>query len=364
VDYKDYYKTLGVLRTATQADIKKAFRKLARQHHPDRNAGDKAAEERFKDLNEANEVLSDPAKRKLYDELGANWEAYARAGAAGAAGGGSPFGPGSPFAGFTGMGGQPGGGIRYEFRTSGGGGDQFSEFFRMFFGGAGPDAAGGSPPGGRTRRGSGGRTRPQASAGASIEDLLAGLNAQGVRYDDTVVSPERPVPAEAEAEISLEEAFHGTTRVVEVDGRRLEVKVPAGVDSGNRIRFSGKGGGGTGAPARDLYIVPKVRPHDVFTRTGADLTREVRVTLREALLGAEIPVRTLKGRVLLTIPAGTQNGRTFRLSGQGMPRLKGEGAGDLYVKIRVIVPSSLSPEAAAAAETFLDLVDQADPRAG
>src|SRR3954467_7174566 len=131
MEYKDYYKTLGVPRTATQAEIKKAFRKLARQHHPDRNAGDKGAEERFKDLNEANEVLSDPAKRKQYDELGANWEAYSRAGAAGQ-GGGNPFGG---FAGFGGMGGQSGqGGTRYEFRSSGGAGAEgFSDFFRMFF---------------------------------------------------------------------------------------------------------------------------------------------------------------------------------------------------------------------------------------
>src|SRR5437868_9456043 len=131
MDYKDYYQTLGVPRTASQAEIKKAFRKLARQHHPDRNAGDKAAEERFKDVNEANEVLSDPAKRKQYDELGANWEAYARAGAGGRGGAaGDPFGPGGPFAGFGGSGGQGGqggrgGNVRYEFRTTGGNADQF-----------------------------------------------------------------------------------------------------------------------------------------------------------------------------------------------------------------------------------------------
>jgi len=150
---------------------------------------------------------------------------------------------------------------------------------------------------------------------------------------------------------------------VEVDGRRLEVTIPPGVDTGSRVRISGKRGDG-GAPARYLYIVTKDKPHDVFTRNGADLTREVRVTLREALLGAEIHVRTLKGRVLLTLPAGTQNGRTFRLTGQGMPRLKGkgEGSGDLYVKIAVVLPATLTDEAKAAAEQFLDLVDQPTPR--
>src|SRR5207247_8377739 len=169
-------------------------------------------------------------------------------------------------------------------------------------------------------------------------------------------------PVEAEAELTLEEAFHGATRLVDVDGKRLEVKIPPGVDTGSRIRIAGKGGT-SGGRSRDLYIVAKVLPHTVFTRRGADLTREIKVTLREALLGAEIPVRTLKGRVLLTIPAGTQNGRTFRLSGQGMPRMKGkgEGAGDLYVKINVVLPTNLSEEAKLAATRFLDLVGQADP---
>ena len=182
-------------------------------------------------------------------------------------------------------------------------------------------------------------------------------------YADHVPSgrPGRLAPAEAEAEITLEEAFHGTTRVVDVDGRRLEVKLPAGVDTGSRIRLSGKGGA-SGNLVRDLYIIPKVKPHGTFTRNGADLTREVRVTLREALLGSEIPVRTLKGRVLLTIPAGTQNGRTFRLTGQGMPHLKGDGRGDLYVKIAVVLPTGLSDESREAAIRFLDQVDQPDPR--
>jgi curved DNA-binding protein len=362
MDYKDYYKILGVPRTATQADIKKAFRRLARQHHPDQNAGDKSAEQRFKDVNEANEVLSDAEKRKLYDQLGANWEAYSRAGA----GAGTPGAGGNPFAGF-GFGGGQGGNVRYEFRTSGDGG-QFSDFFRMFFGedaGSGAGAGGGTAGTGGRR----GRVQHQASGTQTIEDLLAGMNAgfneSQAGHAETVAGRSRAAtaPAQAEAEISLDEAFHGTTRLVDVDGRRLEVKLPPGVDTGSRVRVKRRADS-SGGPAWDLDIIAKVKPDPVFNRSGADLTREVRVTLREALLGAEIPVRTMKGRVLLTIPAGTQNGRTFRLSGQGMPRMKGkgEGAGDLYVKINVVLPTNLSDEARAAATVFLDLVGQADPR--
>jgi curved DNA-binding protein len=359
MDYKDYYKTLGVSRTATQAEIKKAYRKLARQHHPDQNKGDKAAEQRFKDVNEANEVLSDPAKRKQYDELGANWEAYSRMGGAGGA---NPFAGGqNPFAGFGGYGGTGQGGqganVRYEFRTTGGNVDEFSDFFRMFFTG-GADAGTASGAGRRSSRARG----SSAGGGPSLEDLLGQMNASGAAgayADEGPAAARGRLPAaEAEAEITLEEAFNGTTRLIDVDGKRLEVKIPRGVDTGSKVRLTGKGGGG-----RDLNIVIRLAPDPTFTRNGADLTREVRVTLREALLGAEIPVRTLKGRVLLTIPAGTQNGRTFRLTGQGMPRLKGEGSGDLYVKIAVALPTNLSDDAKTAAAAFLDLVDQPDPRA-
>ena len=165
-------------------------------------------------------------------------------------------------------------------------------------------------------------------------------------------------PVEATAEISLEEAFHGASRIVDVGGRRLEVSIPRGVDTGSRVKLTGKGPDG-----RDLVVVIKLAPDRVFTRRGADLEREVPVTLREALLGAEVTVRTLKGRVLLTLPAGTQNGKTLRLTGQGMPRLKGGATGDLYVKVRVILPTHLSDEAKAAAGAFLDLAAQPDPRA-
>ncbi len=330
MDVRDYYQTLGVPRTATAVEIKKAFRKLAREHHPDKKPGDKISEQRFKDVNEANEVLSDPDKRSKYDRFGKDWEAYERAARANPGGrgpgssgyAGDPFGPGGPFAGYAGVGGS-GGNVRYEFRTSSGAGSAgFSDFFETLFGsGRGGTGVSGHGPGGR------------ATAAAVLP------------------------PVEAIAEVTLEEAFHGAARLVEVAGRRLEVTIPRGVDTGSRVRLTGKGPDG-----RDLVVVTRLQPHAIFTRRGADLEREVPIRLREALLGAEVPVRTLKGRVILTLPAGTQTGKSFRLTGQGMPRLKGGGAGDLYVRVRVVLPTRLSEDAAKAATAFLDLADQPDPR--
>ncbi|MBI3745541.1 MAG: J domain-containing protein [Chloroflexi bacterium] len=341
MDVRDYYQTLGVPRSASAAEIKKAFRKLARESHPDKKPGDKAAEQRFKDINEANEVLSDPAKRTKYDRFGSDWEAYERAAKAGGASrgpargsgpAGDPFGPGGPFAGYAGYGEATthGGNVRYEFRTAGpgagggaaGGAGGFSDFFEMLFGEA-SGAAGGS--------GGAGRRAPARPALGAVEAM---------------------------AEISLEEAFHGASRVVDVGGRRLEVSIPRGVDTGSRVKLTGKGPDG-----RDLVVVIRLAPDPVFARRGADLEREVPVSLREALLGGEVPVRTLKGRVLLTLPPGTQSGKSFRLTGQGMPHLRGGSTGDLYVRVRVVLPTHLSPEATAAATTFLDLAHQPDPRA-
>ena len=167
----------------------------------------------------------------------------------------------------------------------------------------------------------------------------------------------RQSPAEATAELTLEEAFNGTSRIVEVEGKRLEVTIPKGVTDGSRIRIGGRGGAG-----RDLIVITRLLPHATFTRRGTDLERELPISLREALLGGEVKVATLKGRVLLTVPQGTQNGRTFRLTGQGMPRLNGGTSGDLYVRTRVVLPANLSGEAKEEARRFLDLVDQADPR--
>jgi DnaJ-class molecular chaperone len=373
MEYRDYYEILGVPRSASQADIKKAFRKLAREFHPDRNPGDKVAERKFKDVNEANEVLSDPAKRKQYDALGANWEQFQRAG--GGRGGADPFGPGGPFAGFGGFGAAGGtgggpGGIRYEYRTSGGGvgGDpDFSDFFRMFFSGAAAGAAAGAGTAGA----SGGRGAGRG--GPSFGDILGGMGRSGSRSGaggstagsgtrerstSTAQRTRHRAEVEAPAELTLEEAFHGTSRVVDVEGKRFEVQIPRGADTGSRVKLSGKGPDG-----EDVVVTVRVRPHPVYTRKGMDLERELPVTLREALLGGEVPITTLKGRVLLTIPAGTQCGKTIRLKGQGMPQMRGETTGDLYLKVKVILPTTLDEQARKAASTFLDLVAQPDPRA-
>jgi curved DNA-binding protein len=339
MDYQDYYQTLGLTRNASQPDIKKAFRKLAREHHPDKRPGDTAAERRFKEINEANAVLSDPEKRRKYDLLGANWESYSQAGAGGTSAGGNPF------AGFSRGAGQAGN-VRYEFRTSGGGASGgFSDFFRTFFAADDPGAA------------SAGRSRP---AGPTFEEILGqmGLNeaAQGNGAPGRRQAAS-PVVAEATAEISLEEAFRGTSRRIDIDGKRLEMTIPPGADNGTRIKLTGQGRGGG-----DVVVVVRVRPHAVFTRRGADLERELPITLQEALLGGEVPVTTLKGGVLLKIPPGTQNGRIFKLTGQGLPHLRGAGVGNAMVKVRVMLPSGLNAEAEQAARTFLELVDQPDPR--
>ena len=301
VEYKDYYKTLGVPKTATTEDIKKAYRRLARQYHPDVNKSP-TAEKRIKEINEAHEVLSDPGKRKRYDTVGPDWERYA-----------------------AGMGGQPGGGSGFHYVYNGPAdafGDAaggFSDFFRTLFGDAGNGGVGSSTEElfGRPRA----RTRPRARPGEDYE---------------------------AEVEVSLAEAYKGTDRTVEVarpDGegtRRLKVTIPAGVRDGQRIRLAGQGGAGAAAgPAGDLYLRVRVRPHPFFVRDGDDLRAELPVALHEALLGAEVTVPTLKGRVTLRIPPETQNGRTIRLAGQGMPRANG-GHGDLYVTVRVVLPTKLT----------------------
>ena len=304
VEYKNYYKILGVGKNATTEDIKKAYRKLARQHHPDVNKKPEA-ERRFKEINEANEVLSDPSKRKRYDTVGPDWERYA-----------------------SGMGGQPGGGSGFHWVYNGPPGANpfgtdaagFSDFFRTLFGDAGNGGfADADDLLGRTRT----RTRSRARARPG-EDV------------------------EAEVEVTLAEAYKGTERVVEIarenggGPRRLSVKIPVGVRDGQRIRLAGQGLPGSGGGASgDLYLRVRVKPHPFFTRDGDDLRAELPVALHEALLGGEVTVPTLKGRVTLRIPPETQNGRVIRLAGQGMPRTTG-GFGDLYLTIKVVLPTKLS----------------------
>ena len=364
MEYKDYYKTLGVDRKASPAEIKKVYRRLARELHPDKNPGDKTAEARFKEVNEAHEVLGDTKKRQQYDMLGSNWDQVSRGGAggAGSAGnpfGGDPFGPGSPFAGYGGA--AQGGNVRYEFR--GAGVQDFSDFFRTFFGAEAAEAAAAPAPrpGGTRRPGNPlddlfSRRRSDASSKAGAPSSGRGSAEPSVRNKGT----RRGEDAEVDVDLTLEEAFHGSMRLVQVGEKRLEVKVPAGVETGSKIRLSGKAG--SGKEAGDLYLVTKILPHATFTRTGADLTRELPVTLGEALLGGEVEVDTLSGRVLLKIPAGTQSGQAFRLTGKGMPRLKGEGSGDLYARIKVILPPPLEGKQKQAAEDFLRYVIQPNPR--
>ncbi len=295
---KDYYSILGVPRDASDKDVKQAYRKLARKYHPDVNPGDKAAEEKFKQINEAYEVISDPDKRKKYDQFGDQWQ-YA-----------------DQFRQAQGQPGQAGGTRFYGFRTgsSPGGASSFQQedlesLFGNIFGGGGGF--------GRT-----GSARTQTFPGEDIES---------------------PV------EITLEEAYYGTTRTVSIEQpngapRRLELKIPAGVKDGGRIRFAGQGQPGAGGgEAGDLYLVVTVRPNPSFERRGDDLLSEVPVPLTTAELGGEVALNTIKGsKLALKIPPETQNGRIFRLAGQGMPKIGTNTYGDLLAKVSVVLPTGLS----------------------
>ena len=307
MEFKDYYKTLGVAKTATEKEVKQAFRKLARKLHPDVNPGDKAAEARFKEVNEAYEVLGDPSSRKKYDELGANWRMYEQAGAQGGA---------NPFAGFN----TGGSGGRSGFRTMTpeemeelfGDSNPFSDFFTTFFGG--------SAGGGAGARGTRVRQRP----GRDIEN---------------------------EIELSLEDAYRGTTQRLALthDGHRrtVDVRIPPGVTTGSRVRISGEGEPGVGgAESGHLYLRVRLNPHPIFELKGRDLHVRVQVPVATAVLGGEADVQTLSGRpARLRIPPLTQNGQVFRLKGYGMPAIgKPDEKSDLYARVDVQLPAQLSAE--------------------
>jgi curved DNA-binding protein len=326
MEFKDYYATLGVPKTATEKDIKQAFRKLARKHHPDVNPNDKGAEAKFKEINEANEVLGDPEKRKKYDELGANWRQYEQAREHGQPfpGGGSPFGGGGGGFGEGGawtinMGG-PGGArtmseeeMRDIFGGGGGGEDPFSDFFRTFFGGAG---AGAGDPRGRGRA-------PRSQKGRDIE---------------------------SESELTLEEAYHGAMRRISITlgghARSIDVRIPPGVKDGSRVRAAGEGeAGSSGGASGDLFLRVRIKPHPVFERKGDDLYVKVAQPVTTAVLGGEAQVPTITGSVRLKVPETTQPGQIFRLKGHGMPHVgKAETKGDLYATIDIQVPRSLTKE--------------------
>ena len=313
---KDYYKILGIARNSSERDIKQAYRKLARKHHPDVNPGDKSAEEKFKKINEAYEILSDKEKRKKFDKYGDQWEhadQFEKAGHQQA--------PGWNF-------GQGGGGTSFHF----GEGDM----------------------------------------GSIFDDLLRGSGSGTFRR---TVRPRKGQNMEHGVEVTLEEAYQGTNRTLSLQteercsscqgtGRiqnmpcsvcrgagevprikRLEVKIPPGVRDGSRVRVAGKGGPGSGGGASgDLYLVVSVKPNRQFERKGDNLHVEVEVPLTVAVLGGEAQVPTLKGKLALKVPPETQNGRVFKLAGQGMPHLGNATRGDLLAKVKVILPTKLSSE--------------------
>ena len=295
VKFQDYYETLGVDRGASQEQIQTAYRKLARKLHPDVNKSPDA-EEKFKRLNEASEVLKDPDKRRRYDSLGENWQA------------GQEF---SPPPGWEFFGSRPGAGRGFRFDMTGGDFEEspfsgFSDFFEILFGGQ---------PNGRGRAGRSGRAAwPRATPG---EDQ------------------------EAEIAISLEEAHRGVRKTLTLEGgKTLEVNIPAGTTDGHRLRLRGQGGGG-GAQAGDLYLRVRLAPHPLFRLNGQDLELEVPVTPWEAALGSRIEVPLLEGKATLKLAAGAQSGQRLRLRGKGLAH-RGGGPGDLYAVIRIVVPGSLS----------------------
>lgn len=324
VEFRDYYEILGVDRSADDKTIKSAYRRLARKYHPDVAKGKDAGGDKFKEISEAYEVLSDPEKRRRYDTLGPDWQRYAQPGAAG----------------------QPGG-PRVEYGDAG----DFSDFFRSIFGDMG-------------RRGGGGG----GGGPINLEDLLRGgdRGAAGRR-------PARGADVQANVTISLEDAYSGARKTFAFDveepcatchgaghvggkpcetchgggweQRRqdVDVKIPAGVRTGQRVRVAGEGGRGAGARG-DLYLVVTVSPHPHLERKGDDLHVTLPITAPEAALGTSVDVPTLRGKVSMKIPPATSSGRTFRLPGYGMPRLKGGGYGDELVSVRIVMPDDLTTD--------------------
>lgn len=313
MEFKDYYKTLGVARGATEKEIKAAFRKLARKYHPDVNKGDKKAESRFKEINEANAVLSDPEKRKRYDTLGPDFASYRPPPRGGA--------------------GRSGERVQVDFGGDAGG---FSDFFRTIFGG-GFGGGGGAQEGG---------------GGFDFEEIL-GRAGRGAR-------PAPGQDVEAAVELTLEEVLHGSTRGVKLgegsDARTVEVKIPPGIRDGSRVRAAGEGAGRPGGPRGDLYLRVHVLPHAKFERKGDDLHVTFAVPLTTAVLGGEAEVPTLEGTKGIKVPAGSRPGRIFRLRGQGLPRLESPSErGDLMAVLQVDLPSETSPEGRTLFEQLRDL---------
>lgn len=312
---KDYYSLLGVKRDASDKDIKRAYRRLARKHHPDVNPGNKSAEDKFKEINEAYEVLSDKDKRPKYDQYGDQWQhadQFAKAG-----------GQQSPFGGFSQSGGQS-----FSFED----GDLDSLFGDLF---------GGARSGGFSRQ-----ARPRK--GRDLEYSIS------VTLEEAFQGAERRISMESQQACpscsSTGRIQNAICSICRGQGmvagqKQIEVKIPAGVKDGSRVRIAGKGEpGASGGNAGDLFLITAVKTHRQFERKGNDLHVDVDVPLMVAVLGGEVQVPTLKGKLALKIPAETRNGRAFRLTGQGMPHLRGSARGDLFAKVKVLLPTNLSSE--------------------
>jgi curved DNA-binding protein len=291
MDYKDYYKILGVERSASEDEIRKAYRKLAMKFHPDRNPNDKQAEERFKEINEAYQVLSDTKKRAHYDQLGSDYSNWQQRGA-----------PGDFNWDQYGGGGFPGG-VRVEYSDLDdlfGGAGGFSDFFRTIF----------------------------------------GRGAEGVGTGTRTRARQQPQGYQQELSITLDEAYNGTTRLLQSDGKQKQVRIPAGVRTGSKVRVAGAGPNGL-----DLYLIVEVQDDKRFERRGNDLHTTATVDIFTAILGGEAEVETLSGKIKLNVPAGTQPEQVFRLAGRGMPSIKNaDEKGDLYVRLKVQIPKYLSPK--------------------
>ncbi len=343
VKFKDYYQTLGVSRDASQDEIHRAYRKLARKYHPDVNKDDPDASQKFSEVNEAYEVLKDPEKRSRYDQLGANWKA------------GQEFTP------------PPGGGgQRYEFRFGGGGRGGgfspggFSEFFEMFFGNRG--GADGADPFEELLRQAGaqGGARSGARGGGTRGDMFGDFTEQMGAGGAGMGAGAAPPPSEAELNITLEEACHGSSRQVKLttpDGqtKTLDVKIPAGTTDGSKMRLKGE----------NVLLTLRIAPHGTFSVDGHNLIVDLPLAPWEAALGAKVSVPTIDGEATLTVPPGTQSGQKLRLKGRGLPQQRGQSPdgqrGDLLARAKIVVPAKLNDEQRKLFEQLQEACTDFDP---
>jgi len=304
VKYKDYYDTLGITRSATEKEVKAAYRKLARQYHPDANPGDKSAEEKFKEISEAYEVLRDADKRRRYDQLGANWKA------------GADFTPPPGFGGFN-----------FDFRNFQDlQGSPFSDFFESLFG-------------------------QHFGTTGGVAGTAGGFGRRPTKGQDS----------EADIDLTIEEVFKGTARNIHVQSphakpKTLQVKIPAGVKQGSKVRVPGEGGPSPagGAPG-DLFLRVRIKPHPIYSLDGENVVSELQISPAKAVLGGEASVQTLDGPVTINVPPLSQNGRLLRLRERGLPRLKQATRSDHLVRLKIVAPSTVTPEEKSLYEQLAEL---------